>query len=207
MDVIGIDVVFTAQHRRAFAETLARRAAFAVGGVDAGDAQDTHCHAGAAQPSHRTLGIDAAVRAGRVRACRARLIHQRTTAIAVDAAGRAVDECVGQRAQAQCSRERDGASVTPPSRALDVGRWRQMQHARRDAGKTPQRARHIEIGDQRRDPGCAQCGHPVGRRSQRDQLHPAAQGECSAHPDIAATDDEYPCSPKARRPRANGTVD
>jgi len=89
--------------------------AFAVGGVDAGDAQHAHRHAqGAAPGAHRTLGIDPAQRAGCVGRGGACFVHPRAATVAVHAAGGTVDQRPGRRAARQHLEQTPGAGVWPP---------------------------------------------------------------------------------------------
>jgi hypothetical protein len=63
VDVVGVDVVLGRQHRRAALQALARVAAGAVAGVDAGHAQDVTAAPLRGRTSAAGLGIDAAPRA------------------------------------------------------------------------------------------------------------------------------------------------
>ena len=159
------------------AQPLARRAAFAVGRVDAGNAQDAHRHA-RMRPSQRTA------RSASTRRCArgvcgphgARLVDPRAAAVAVDAAGRAVDQAppaasaAAARAPAPwCARR---ATMRAPSRAAAARGAAPASPGRPAGAAWPARR---DLPTQRRHARRAQARHPLGRRRQRHQLHAAAQ--------------------------------
>ena len=192
VDVVGVDVVGGGEHRRAARQALARIAAGAVERIDAGNAQDAsrrrrccgRTSAGALR--HRRGGARARwpARSGRVSSTRV------AAAVAVDAAGRAVDEAAQARrarerahADARCAGRRrpsaaggarcSTASARPARRASVAGRSRSPS-----SGTMPARAQR---GDARRRSTSAPA-RASGRASRRATRRPT-----SPQPTISST--------------------
>ena len=158
MDMVGVDVVCGLQHWRAFEQASTRRAALAVGRVDARNAQDHAAHTGCPPVvPHPAFSVNSPCSPCCICTNSSVFSSNITFAVAIDAAGGPVDVRHWCRAQAKGGIERTGAWV---ARAL--ARWRcQMHHARGNAGQSAQRARRIQIAQQRRDAVLAQCIHAV----------------------------------------------
>ncbi len=197
MDVAGVDIVFVPQHGCAAQQALARCAPLAVGRIDARNAQDTHAQA-AAQVTHHPFSIHPALGArggGLQGAC---LIHQRPTAIAIHATGRAIDQGPGQAALPQAAGQRQAAGVAPPLTRGLRRRWCQVQNPVRQAGQAMQGRRLIQIPHQRRDALGAQAGHPGGRRGQRQHTHTPVQLARHALTDVTTAHDQQALAPEPR---------
>jgi len=90
VNVVGEHVVGFDQRRQALAQAFHRQA---VGGIDAGDAQDGDGHAGPPSPgTQAAFGIEPAAGARTLGIDAARLVDLRPAAIAVDAGGANVDQ-------------------------------------------------------------------------------------------------------------------
>ncbi len=195
MDVVGVHIVLGAQHRRTALQPLARMAARAVAGVDAGNAQDRRLQpAAAARLAQPRLGGHTPTRALAGRRDRAGLVEARARAVAIDAGGAAVDQPVPARRRVTGQRLQQvrGARV---ARAVA---WRrcQMQHPRRQRAQPAQRGGLIQIADERPDAQRAQCRHARGIRGQRDQAPALAEQPGHALADIAAADDQQARAPQ-----------
>ena len=207
MDVVGVDVVLA---RAAPAcRAPAARAACRLRGPARRCRECAGCAARTpARPSQRTARSASTRRCARGVSGRTARVSRtaRAAAIAIDAAGRAIDQRTGQAAAPQRPHQGGGARIAPPGAAVHARRRRQVQHAGRQAGQAAQAGGLVEVGHHRREPGSAQCGDALGRRGQRQQPHPAAQQARGAQPDVAAADDQHALAPKARRQRAEGAM-
>jgi hypothetical protein len=85
--------------------------------------------------------------------------------------------------------------------------WREVQHARGDAGEPTQAAGRVQVGDQGQDAGGPQFGHASGRRRQGDQPDARMQQRGRAQADVAAADDQDALPAEARGQRAGGSGD
>ncbi len=194
MDVVGVDVVSGLEHRIAASKPVARIAAGAVERVDAGDAQDVHAaRTLAAERTQPAFGIHAPPGACRKGRRRPRFVDPRTAAIAVHAAGAAVDDAARRLPRSQRPQQVRGAWIGV---AL-CWRRRQMQHTIGDAGQTRERGAAIQIALQRPHRSAPQLVDAPRRRTERDHPHPAAQQPCHTQPHIAAADDEQPFAAQA----------
>ena len=197
MDMVRVHVVGGTQHRGSFQQPFAWRAALAVGRVDARDAQDVRPHAGsAAEVAHGPFGIDTALRPRRARLHRTRFVHSLARAIAIHAAGGAVDKRKWSRAPAQHAQQRDGARIAPPARMAFARRWREMQHARGEAREPRQRDSLVQVAAQRREAERPQRRHAVGGRGQREQPNVPCQPIRDAQAHIPTAHDQQPFTAK-----------
>ena len=166
VDVAGVDVVGRGQHRRAAGQALARIAAGAVEGVDAGHTQDRHGDAaGAAEDAPARFRIGAPARPFARRPDRARLVDEGTAAIAVDAAGRGVDE----PAQAARSGQRADEPRTAQIDRARAGRRREVQHGVGEVGEAGERSWR----DRGRRPAARCRPRAARRRDPRSRSAPA----------------------------------
>jgi hypothetical protein len=92
-------------------------------------------------------------------------------------------------------------------RFIVVARRRQVHHARCQSGQPCQGPWPIQIALQGRDASLPQRGQSLGRRRQRQQARPALQRLCHPQPHVAAAHDQDAFAAKARRQRAEGTLD
>ncbi len=87
MDVVGVHIVLRLQYWRAPEQTRARRAAFAIIRIDAGDAQDARCHSASCGIQNLLLGIHPAMCTRRMSLRGAALAHPIALAVAIHAGG------------------------------------------------------------------------------------------------------------------------
>ena len=178
VDVVGVDVVLGAQHRRALAAAV--RAACRRHG------RAHRCRGCAARwprapvprPKKRTCRSASTRRCARG-VCGAhgpRLAHARAAAVAVHAAGGGVHQRARRRAQAQRAQQRLRAQVAPPAapRLAPAGGARCTTRWAMPASRA-QRGRRVEVALQRRDAARAQLRHARGRGGQRQHAHAARQ--------------------------------
>ncbi len=193
-------VVLGPQHRCTAQQALARRAAFAVGRVDAGDAQRRGAHAGgAAEPVHRGFGVHPAPGARRERLGGSGFAHPAALPVPIDPAGGAVHQRGGQGALRQRPHQGAGARVQPPVGQLARGRRGQMQHPCTQPRQAAQAARIVQVARQGRDALRPQRRLALGRGAQGEQAHTptAAQRTRRAQPHVAAANDQDPFTPEA----------
>ena len=163
VDVVGVAVVLGNQGRGAALDAFQRQA---VGGIDAGRAQDAHLHPQRFAPGAQlALGVDPPHRAAVHRRHRTRLGHPVAAAIAVHAAGADVDQrprraVPGQRVQ-QMGRARIGPAL--------IGRRRKVEHAV-DARQALQRGGRVEVADVGRHAQRAQVGGALGAADHADEI-------------------------------------
>ena len=137
MNVVGVHILCTVKHRRTAQQPLTRRAAFAVGRVNAWDTQQAQAHGVAAQSRIVALPcfrVDTSHRSRRGGIDGAAVAHPRSCAITKYPAGRAIHPAARRCAHTERAGQREGARVG----AAAQGRWRQVQHTGGQAGQTLQ---------------------------------------------------------------------
>ena len=210
MDVVGVDVFLGHQHGRAFEQALTRRTAFAVGGVNAWDAQHTHPHAAAPQKTHQVFGIDTALGAWRVRVHGPGLVDTMAPAVAINTRGGTVDQRLRWRAQTQGTHQSQAARIALGFASTVGGRGCKVNHPVGNARQALQAGHIVQIALQRGDAAGPQQAHAFGRRSQRHQPHALGFGSTQlsrrAQPHIAAADDQNTLTAKAGRQCAQGSL-
>ena len=186
MDVVGVHVVFPAQHRRAAGQALARMPAGTVAGVDARDAQQADSRAVAPpEGSQLRLGIHAAASTVGAGVGRTRLVNEGAATVAIDPGGAGVHQGLGRPL---CER---GKQVLGPTVAGALGRGRsQVQHAVRQACQAAERGGIVEIADQRDRPRRPQLGRPRGAGRERIDAPAPLQQLQHAQADVAAANDQ-----------------
>ena len=175
------------QRRRARADALERQA---VGGVDAGHAQDDHTDTAAFAPTPRSC-VPRRRGAARDRVCgrsAMMLVHHRAAAVAVHAAGTDVDQTLWYaRAPSERADQMRGPRIPRPL----ARRRRKVQNVVREPCQTRERGRVIEIAWQL---GRCHSRAATSRRSrgagQRIQAVAPAQQPHHAQRHVATADDQ-----------------
>jgi hypothetical protein len=145
------------------------------------------------------LGIDSAhcTRCMGLHACG--FIDFESFAIAINTAGRAIDQCLGLTAQTQHPDQSRGARVVRPIAPL-LGRWwRQMQDAGRQARQALQTRRGIKVAQQGRDACGTQFNFALRARGQGQHAQATGQLVRRTLANIAATHDQNALSAKTGR--------